>query len=91
MFNLLKIYLYIYIYIYTFNPYLRKKIILRFGSLPLKCLAPSLFVRTMIRGGRGINNSIRLFCLKGKFRNFKFEDMGIFGSLCPKMLHAYNT
>jgi hypothetical protein len=39
----------------------------------------------MIGGGRGIYHSVCLFCLKVQFCNFKFEDNGVFGSLCPKM------
>jgi hypothetical protein len=44
-------------------------------------LDADILVRTMIRGGRGKYDSVQLFCLKGQFRNFKFEDIGIFGSL----------
>jgi hypothetical protein len=45
----------------------------------------------MIRGSRGIYDSVRLFCLKGQFRNFKFENRGIFDSLCLKISRAWHV
>jgi hypothetical protein len=33
-------------------------------------------------------HSVRLFCLKWQFRNFKFEDKDIFSDLCLKISRA---